>query len=57
MKGNYNDERKDLLEHFLAINVNIKGVDTEDVAIINDGLANLHSDIANELPSGVVRMK
>jgi hypothetical protein len=55
--GNHDDERKKLLEQCLAINIRRLGINDDDTAIVNNGLANFHKEMANKLPRGKAKTK
>jgi hypothetical protein len=52
LKGNHHDEVKDLLDQCLATNISRFGVNSRDVAVLNDYLAKFHSSIAQGLNPG-----
>jgi tetratricopeptide (TPR) repeat protein len=52
VNGTHDDERKDLLEQCLAINIRRNGSNDRTTGIVNAGLANLHKEFASKLPAG-----
>lgn len=53
--SNSNDERKALLEQTLPSFIKLQGNNGDFVAKVNNGLGNVHNDIANTLPPGPAR--